>query len=87
MSYQDCVVEDNKAKCQCPRGCSSEEDRVCANNGNSYTNECLMRVKACKTKKQLTVVKKGECGTNLSFSQSCLSSKLRYDLCVVEYLF
>ena len=76
--YQDCVVVDNTAKCQCPRGCPSNEDRVCANNGKSYTNECLMRVKACKARKQLIVVKKGECGKRLSFSKSLLPSSETY---------
>ena len=69
---------DNTAKCQCPRGCPSNEDRVCANNGKSYTNECLMRVKACKARKQLIVVKKGECGKRLSFSKSLLPSSETY---------
>ena len=74
--YQDCVVVDNKAKCQCPRRCSSDEDRVCASNGKSYTNECLMRAKACKARRQLTVVKKGECGKRLSYSKSILFSEI-----------
>lgn len=61
-SYQDCVVVDNKAKCQCPR-CASPDERVCADNGRSYPSKCYMRAKACKIKRELNVVKKGECGT------------------------
>ncbi|KAJ7393308.1 hypothetical protein OS493_006278 [Desmophyllum pertusum] len=57
-SYQDCVVVDNKPKCQCPTRCPPSDEPVCANNGRSYPNECVMRVKACKIKRQLTVVKK-----------------------------
>ena len=60
-SYQDCVVVDNKAKCQCPR-CTQLDDPVCANNNKSYPNECIMRVKACKSTPGLTMVKKGNCG-------------------------
>ena len=60
-SYQDCVVDDNKAKCQCPR-CALRGDRVCADNEKSYPSECYMRAKACKIKRELKVVKKGECG-------------------------
>lgn len=63
-SYQDCVVVDSQAKCQCPR-CSSKGERVCADNGKSYPSECYMRAKACKIKRKLTVVKKGECGIKI----------------------
>lgn len=68
-SYQDCVVVDNKAKCQCPR-CASKDDRVCADNGKSYPSECYMRAKACKIKRELNVVKKGECGTVFKYVYS-----------------
>ena len=61
-SYQDCVVVSNAAKCQCPT-CRSPVDPVCASNGKPYPSECLMRIKACKTKRELVVVNKGSCGT------------------------
>lgn len=70
-SYQDCVVVDNKAKCQCPR-CASPDDRVCADNGKSYPSECYMRAKACKIKRPINMVKKGECGTEVKYVYSVL---------------
>ena len=79
-SYQDCVVVDNKAKCQCPR-CASSDDRVCADNKKSYKNECYMRAKACKDKRELNMVKKGECGTELKYVYSALF----FLLCVVGH--
>ena len=61
-SYQDCVVDNNAAKCRCPRRCPPSNEPVCASNGKSYKSACYMRVKACKTKKDLVVVRKGNCG-------------------------
>ena len=70
-SYQDCVVNNNAAKCQCPRKCPSTNKPVCASNGRSYKSECYMRVKACKTKKDLVVVRKGNCG-------KCISNRRKF---------
>ena len=64
-SYQDCVVVDNAAKCQCPTKCPPSDQPVCASNGISYPSECVMRVKACKIKRELVVVKKGSCGKHM----------------------
>lgn len=47
--YQDCVVVDNKVKCQCLR-CVFKDDCVCVDNGKFYFSECYMRVKVCKIK-------------------------------------
>ena len=70
-SYQDCVVNNNAAKCQCPRKCPSTNKPVCASNGKSYKSECYMRVKACKNKKDLVVVRKGNCG-------KCISNRRKF---------
>ena len=55
-------MKDGKAVCQCPQLCDPTPDRVCANDGNSYANECYMRVRACEIKNPLVVLKKGPCG-------------------------
>ena len=64
-------MNNNAAKCQCPRKCPSTNNPVCASNGRSYKSECYMRVKACKTKKDLVVVRKGNCG-------KCISNRRKF---------
>ena len=62
-SYQDCVVKNKAAKCRCPPKCRDKyKDHVCADNGKTYQSACAMRIKACKSKREFKVVRKGYCG-------------------------
>ena len=61
-SYEECVVKKNAAKCRCPRCPPQIDDPVCADNGKTYPSACAMRIKGCKGKRELKVVRKGSCG-------------------------
>lgn len=50
------------AKCVCPEKCPSEKDPVCGDNGETYDNECQLKLESCKTKQPIIVSSKGECG-------------------------
>ena len=55
-------MKGGQAVCQCPGPCDTRPDTVCANDGNSYINECSMKLSACKNKNPLRVLRKGQCG-------------------------
>ena len=42
-------------------GCSDEEDLICASNGITYRNECIMKKVACEEKQTIEISSKGEC--------------------------
>ncbi|EYC28294.1 hypothetical protein Y032_0008g79 [Ancylostoma ceylanicum] len=55
------LTEARRPECRCSEQCALIYDPVCADNGLTYTNECVMKVAACKEDLQLTVFKKGKC--------------------------
>ncbi|GMR36101.1 hypothetical protein PMAYCL1PPCAC_06296 [Pristionchus mayeri] len=61
-----CKVEEGtrKATCRCSKQCTFEDEPVCATDGKTYQNECLMGVEACRTDRELAVYRKGPCGEN-----------------------
>lgn len=59
---QHCRVVDGAPSCECNEICTADYTPVCGSDGRTYPNECGLEVEACKTEKNLTVVKQGECG-------------------------
>ncbi|XP_064610786.1 agrin-like isoform X2 [Liolophura sinensis] len=53
--------EKRKPVCRCNDLCHFDFSPVCASNGRTYSNDCLMRVEACKTRKEIHVVFRGDC--------------------------
>jgi len=50
-----------RPSCVCRTLCSYDYNPVCANDGRSYSNECVMNAEACKNRVRLRVVHNGEC--------------------------
>ncbi|XP_070581620.1 four-domain proteases inhibitor-like [Ptychodera flava] len=48
-------------ECVCPTLCASLYSPVCGDDGNTYPNECSLRVKSCKDKNFIRVDYQGEC--------------------------
>ncbi|GCC21051.1 hypothetical protein chiPu_0000204 [Chiloscyllium punctatum] len=49
--------------CSCQFHCHTHYIPVCASNGDTYQNECFMRLAACKYQKEITAVTEGLCYT------------------------
>ena len=65
--YGSCSVDDEgSTKCSCPGAYSCPPGIVCGSDGLDYGNECKMKTKSCKERKELVVVNKGACSKFIS---------------------
>ncbi|VBB29084.1 unnamed protein product [Acanthocheilonema viteae] len=55
------VTADRRVECRCSQQCAMHSDPVCATDGNTYENECLMSVSACRHDKEILIYHKGRC--------------------------
>ncbi|TMS35812.1 hypothetical protein L596_003127 [Steinernema carpocapsae] len=53
--------ENRKGECRCSEQCTMDYSPICATNGKTYENECLMKVAACKLESEIQFFKKGRC--------------------------
>ncbi|XP_063870508.1 agrin-like isoform X4 [Scylla paramamosain] len=59
---QSCQLDvDRKPECRCNDVCATDYSPVCASDGKTYTNECVMKVEACKARKTLSIMYHGAC--------------------------
>ncbi|KAG0728646.1 Agrin [Chionoecetes opilio] len=59
---QSCQLgAERKPECRCNDVCATEFAPVCATDGKTYTNECVMKVEACKARKTLSIMYHGSC--------------------------
>lgn len=61
-SSQVCQLDEHRNPiCRCNAICSPDLRPVCGSDGKTYTNECTLRVEACKSRKSIRIIYTGEC--------------------------
>ncbi|CAG9855043.1 unnamed protein product [Phyllotreta striolata] len=55
-----CVERAGTAHCECP-DCPAEFEPICGSDGISYSNECKLRLEACKHRRNISVLYEGPC--------------------------
>ena len=60
--YSHCVASSpHQFTCVCQNSCPSYEEQVCASNGRTFTNLCLLRKEICRTSGNYTDYHPGSC--------------------------
>ena len=60
--YSHCVASSpHQYTCVCENSCPSYEEQVCASNGRTFTNLCLLRKEICRTSGNYTDYHPGSC--------------------------
>jgi len=75
--------ERREPTCRCSEQCQLDYKPVCASDGHTYSNPCVMNVQACKQRTQLRIYANGLCehGMRRSFSID-----LKHDYCLLKNL-
>lgn len=61
--YAECKAQlDGSLECVCPRQCPLSFNPVCGSDGQTYPNECTLRVESCRVQTRITLAKRGQCG-------------------------
>ena len=74
------MVSDAIKKRKCSRGCPFDYELICASNGKSYDNRCLMEIASCELGVKLKIVKHGSCGKTLTSTNCHFNGLLRCDV-------
>ena len=61
--HAECIAQGDQAICQCPTKCPDniQPRTICVSDGNTYDNECEMKMESCRQQKPLKVKHEGPC--------------------------
>jgi len=73
---EQCKLDDwRRPSCVCRTLCSYDYKPVCASDGRTYSNECVMNADACKNRVRLSIVHSGACTSSTGACITWLSSR------------
>ncbi|CAJ0557949.1 unnamed protein product, partial [Mesorhabditis spiculigera] len=55
------IGQHRRPECRCSQQCPLHRSPVCGSDGQTYENDCVMKVAACREDRQITVWKEGNC--------------------------
>lgn len=65
--HESCQLDESRnPQCRCLAACEPVFRPVCASNGKTYMNDCVLRDEACKSNKSLRLLYNGRCGSGRS---------------------
>ncbi|KRY28697.1 Follistatin-related protein 5, partial [Trichinella spiralis] len=58
---EECILENDAAKCKCITSCYHNDRPVCGSNGVTYPSRCHLHREACLEEIRIKILHKGEC--------------------------
>ena len=73
--YSHCkVISSQQFACVCEESCPSYEEEVCASDGRTFKNMCLLKKEICETRGSIRDYRLGSCTGILVKSLSLLAA-------------
>ena len=80
--HSHCVsLSPNQFTCACEGSCPSYEEQVCASNGRTFTNLCLLKQEICRTRGNYTKYHPGSCIGTFLFKSKTFKFLNRLSIC------
>lgn len=67
------ISESGERECSCPQICTADVSPVCGTDGQTYNNECQMKVSACSQGMMIKVKSRGRCKSKHFYSYKEIS--------------
>ncbi|XP_037076211.1 agrin-like [Pollicipes pollicipes] len=81
--YQVCQLDgQRRASCRCSSQCQRQLEPVCASDGLTYPSECLMQVEACRRRRPLRIIYRGQCSSSANPCSSVQCSE--HEQCSID---
>jgi len=77
--YARCSISvSGERQCSCPQICTADYNPVCGTDGQTYSNECQMRVTACSQGMMIKIKSRGKCKSKLETESIRKLSNFRF---------